>query len=183
MAENGEASQLPLPTLALHAKAVVFELQCPACFHIWCSAAPRVLYCLQSHVLHEDSLSRMGGYNLLMRVPALRPYFVKRQGPHLRAQIHFAYFYPESAYSQHAPTFHYVVQYPELSEDLLFIWQPKKHENWNDSSMHSPFRYNIERHCPSCKYVKNMWIIPLTYPTTSWLLKQTALQTYPLTNS
>ena len=63
MAENAEASQSPLPALALHAKVVVFELQCPTCFRIWRSAAPRVLYCLQSHVLHDDSLSRMRLYS------------------------------------------------------------------------------------------------------------------------
>ena len=155
MAENAEASQSPLPALALHAKVVVFELQCPTCFRIWRSAAPRVLYCLQSHVLHDDSLSRMRGYNLLMRVPALQPYFVERQGPHLLAQIHFAYCYPESAHSQHAPTLRYVIQYPrDYGEDPFSIWQPKKHENWNDSSKPSPLGYHFESHCPSCKYVK-----------------------------
>ena len=153
MEENAEASQSPLPALALHAKVVVFELQCPACFRIWRSAAPRVLYYLQSHVLRDDSLSRIGGYNLLTRVPALQPYFVERQGPDLLAQIHFAHCYPESVHSRHAPTFRYVVQYPDsYGGDPFSIWQPKKHEKWNDTLR--PLGYDFESHCPSCKYVK-----------------------------
>ena len=105
LAENSE-SQSPLPTLLLHAKVVVFELQCPACVRIWRSAAPSILRCFGS--------GNWGGgrsfgeaYNLLARVPALQPYFVERPG-RLWARIHFSCFYPRSSQSRNRQRLRYV---------------------------------------------------------------------------
>ncbi|KAF8549670.1 hypothetical protein OG21DRAFT_565478 [Imleria badia] len=46
-----ECAQSPLPAVPLHAKVVVFELQCPTCVHIWRSAAPRILRCFNRSIL------------------------------------------------------------------------------------------------------------------------------------
>ena len=93
LAEGADISQSPLPAFLLHTKVVVFELQCPAYIHIWCSAVPCILCCFYDFIFTDDSLDGREGYILLARIPALQPYFVERQGPLLRIQIHFAYFY------------------------------------------------------------------------------------------
>jgi hypothetical protein len=110
-----ECTQSPLPGLPLHAKVVVFELQCPACIHIWRSAAPRILRCFCCSISRH--YGREEGGHLLARVPALQHYFVERQGPPLRVQIHFVYFYPEGFQSRNSPMLRYVVQ-------LGSLWTP-----------------------------------------------------------
>ncbi|KAF8555664.1 hypothetical protein OG21DRAFT_1496140 [Imleria badia] len=119
-----ECAQSALPALPLHAKAVVFELQCPACIRIWRSAAPRILHHFYRdifdngypwhdfatedpgwldllrygyhHVFDPRSVDADEKHQLLARIPELQPYLsVERQGPPLRVQIHLAYFYPE----------------------------------------------------------------------------------------
>ena len=123
LAESAEVSQSPLPTLLLHAKVVVFELQCPACIRIWRAAAPRILYHFYpSSFGHRTRDSLKGGRHLLARFPALEPYLVERQGPPLRIQIHFAYFNPEGELqSQNAPIFRYLVQYPRRRSHQLSL--------------------------------------------------------------
>jgi hypothetical protein len=117
-----ECAESPLPALPLHAKVVVFELQCPACIHIWRSAAPRILYCFYGCIFVDRG--REEGDHLLARVPALQPYFVERQGP--PRQIHLAYFYPEGSQSRKSPMLRYVVQHEsdlDTQEDTLSIWE------------------------------------------------------------
>ena len=144
LAESAEVSQSPLPAWPLHAKVVVFELHCPTCIRIWRSAAPRIVSPIAFRLaFSDDPLDGKAGHHLLARVPALQPYFVERQGPPLRVQIHFAYFYPEGFQSQDSQTLRYVVQHPNLSsstslvvEGRLAIWQSGRRYNdrelsWN----------------------------------------------------
>jgi hypothetical protein len=142
----------PLPPLPLHAKVVVFELQCPACVRIWRSAALRIL------LLFDQAGDREEGHHLLARAPGLQPYFVERQGPPLLVQIHFAYFYPEGLQSRNSPILRYVLQFPSrhsntLGDSLLCIlWQPPKVGRLyfsNDLSWNPT--YGFDDHCPSCK--------------------------------
>jgi hypothetical protein len=123
-----ECAQSPLPGLLLHAKVIVFELQCPACIRILRSAAPRILRCFYDYMFDSGSLDAEEGRHLLARVPALQPYFVERQGPPLRVQIHLAYFYPDRFKSRtFSPMLmlRHVVQCPAryTSEDKLSKWQ------------------------------------------------------------
>jgi hypothetical protein len=113
-----ECARSPLPGLPLHAKVVVFELQCPACIRIWRSAAPRILPYFYSYMFNDYMGERRD--HLLAHVPALQPYFVERQGPPLRTQIHCAYFYPDDQSRNTSPMIRYVVQ----SMDILSIWKP-----------------------------------------------------------
>ena len=122
-AESTVISQSPLPALLLHAKVVVFELQCPPCIRIWRSAAPRILHHFYHYIFDRLWSDADEGYHLLAQVPALQPYFVERQGPPLRHQIHFAY---DGSQSRNSPLLHYVVQHPHSIDlrDILSIWQP-----------------------------------------------------------
>jgi hypothetical protein len=115
-----ECAQSPLPALPLHAKVVVFELQCPVCVRIWRSAVPRVLHFF-SHSIFEDYGEEEGDH-LLARFPALQPYFVERQGPPLDVEIRFAYFYPEGFKSRNGPVMRHVFQ----SGRNISIWEPIK---------------------------------------------------------
>ncbi|KAF8554401.1 hypothetical protein OG21DRAFT_1484696 [Imleria badia] len=123
-----DCGRSPLPASPLLAKVVIFELQCPAWVRIWRSAAPRILYGFDRWIFCDDSLDGEERH-LLGRFPALRPYFVERQGPPLHVQFHFAYFYPEGSQSQNNPMLRYVVQHPNpnFSElNCLSIWQPRR---------------------------------------------------------
>ncbi|KAF8434504.1 hypothetical protein L210DRAFT_3649011 [Boletus edulis BED1] len=110
LAENPEISQSPLPDSLVHAKAIAFELQCPACVRIWRSAAPCILNGCYLLTVDYCSLDAEEGHYLLANVPAFQPYFTtKCQMPPLRVQIHLAYYYPENSSST---TLRYVVQHP-----------------------------------------------------------------------
>ena len=107
-----ECAQSPLPALPLHAKVVVFELQCPACIRIWRSA----VLCIPNNV---DVFYLTGGqeYCLLGDIPALEPYFVERQ-----ERWCLSYFYPEGFQSRNSPMLRYIprhseVRWPEYSDD------------------------------------------------------------------
>ncbi|KAF8546830.1 hypothetical protein OG21DRAFT_1450846 [Imleria badia] len=131
LVESAEVSQSPLPALPLHAKVIVFELQCPACVRIWRSAAARIL--------HQDydfnltggwsQLDRKDGYDLLADDPALEPYFVRRG---LQDPIHLAYFYPDSKgfQSRNGPTLRYAVRDVDTKDEYkpetyLRSWHPE----------------------------------------------------------
>jgi hypothetical protein len=117
-------AQSPLPALPLHAKVVVFELQCPACIRIWRSAAPRILGCFDRFYSWCDRLDRAQEYNLLEHVPALQPHSVERQGPPVDVQIHLAYVYPEGFQSRNSPILRHVVQ--SITADRLLIWKQRE---------------------------------------------------------
>ena len=147
-AESAEVWQSPLPALLLHAKVVVFELQCPACVRIWRSAAPRILhhfYYYMENYRHPYDAEEAS--HLLARVPALQPYLVERQGPLLRHQIHVAYFYPEASNSRNSPMVRYVFKHPiepysPTIPDRLSIWQ-----SWKRCFDQQPsFKYGLEHH-------------------------------------
>ncbi|KAF8548327.1 hypothetical protein OG21DRAFT_1449260 [Imleria badia] len=163
-----EWAQSPLPASPLHAKVVVFELQCPACIRIWRSAASRIRHyfcyrfsdddCLDGtlldiprqayrYVFDPRSLGTEEEHYLLARVPALQPYFVDRQGSPLFAQIQLAYFYPKKFplgfRSQKGLILRYVVQ------GRLSMWQPQR--RYNDERFSLSLRYPLENHCCSCK--------------------------------
>ena len=87
--ENPTTSHSPLPALSLHAKAVVFELQCPAYVRIWRSAVSRIIYSSLRGSPRQDTLDRI---SVLAHDIALKPYFVKHQGPRLLTESHLAYF-------------------------------------------------------------------------------------------
>jgi hypothetical protein len=149
--------ELPLPALPLHAKVVVFELQCPVCVRIWRSAALRIL-CLGNQAGDEEE-----GHHLLARAPGLQPYFVERQGPPLLVQIHFAYFYSEELRSRNSPILRYVLQLPsirysitEARDSLLCIlWQPPQVGRlcFSDDFAWNP-TYGLDAHCPSCRHLE-----------------------------
>ncbi|KAI9458750.1 hypothetical protein HD554DRAFT_1702407 [Boletus coccyginus] len=140
LAESEEVSHSPLPALLLHAKVVVFELQCPACVHSWRSAAPRILHHFWNHIsIRAQPIDAEEQNHLLARVPALQAYLVERREPPLRHQIHFAYFYPEASQSRNHPMLRYVFRYPRYSlldsffrstttRDSLSIWQSWRHQ-------------------------------------------------------
>ena len=113
-------SKLPLPALLIHAKVVVFELQCPTCVRIWHSAVPRILHRFYQHwqPFDDNLLDGKEGYNLLPCIPALQPYFVKSQGALLSIEIHFAFFDPlaESSHPRNGPILCYVVEHPNPNE-------------------------------------------------------------------
>ena len=141
LAESAE-SQSPLPTLLLHAKVVVFELQCPACVRIWRSAALSILHCFDHRRLGVGWSP--GAYNLLAEVPALQPYFVERPRL-LYAQVHFPYFYPQSSQSQNSQKLRYVIlehsnQRHELSWNLRYHWDavPYNLEKYVYHTSHTP---------------------------------------------
>ena len=142
-----ECAQSPLPVSPLHAKVVVFELQCPACVRIWRSAAPRVLSYFSDRISDGTVIA---GEHLLARVPALQPYFVKRRGPRLRIQSHFAYFYPKNPPSRSGPMLVYVLQRHDTRRSdtaCLWAWKPRGLEGGHSFNL----RYGLEDHCPSCK--------------------------------
>ena len=122
---GAEWAQSPLPALPLHAKVVIFELQCPACIRIWRSAAPRILGCFKDFYRRLRALKKYE-YNLLAHVPALQPHFVERQGPPVLVQIHLAYVYQQGFQSRNSPMLRYVVQYPFGTPrgSHLSIWEP-----------------------------------------------------------
>ena len=138
-----ECAQSPLPALPLHAKVVVFELQCPACIRIWRSAAPRILYCFNDHIFRDYMNERDSEDHLLARVPALQPYFVERQGPPLRFQTHLAYFHR----SRNSPMLRHVVQHL----GGFSVWTPIG-ERTKDVLLPRSLVYNLFLHhgCP-CK--------------------------------
>jgi hypothetical protein len=174
-----KCAPLSLPAMPLHAKVVVFELQCPAYIRIWRSAAPRILHCFYHYIFDEHTRnSRGNGHHLLACVPALQPYFVERQGPPLRVQIHFAYFHPEEFQFRNGPVLHYVVQYSDLDSmntllDCLSVWQPVKH--YRDQQLQSySFKYHLWRHseCPSCRQLEKY--VDFTFHTSNDVLSAQA---------
>ena len=132
----GLDSKSPLPSSLVHAKVIVFELQCPACFRIWRSTVIRVLEF--SHRSYLPSASRqpqyyLQGHRLLGHVPELQPYIVERKGPTLSLDIHFDYFYPKGPESPStSPTLCYVIRSPSLSPNgagsYLTAW---RRGNWS----------------------------------------------------
>ena len=123
-----ECAESPLPALPLHAKIVVFELQCPPCIRIWRSAVACTLYYL-SRTPYGPAISDEQ-HNLLAGDPALQSYFVERQGPPLGIQVHFAYCYPEASQSRSNPTLRYVVRHPTSSIAQLSVWKSRgRHED------------------------------------------------------
>jgi hypothetical protein len=119
-------AQSPLPASLLHAKVVVFELQCPGCIRIWRAAAPRILRCQWFY--HEPrALDGKEAYNILAHVHALQPYLVERQGPPLLVQIHLAYFYPEGFQSRNRPILRYVVE-TRTTNRVLRILRLQEHQ-------------------------------------------------------
>ncbi|KAF8434543.1 hypothetical protein L210DRAFT_3649044 [Boletus edulis BED1] len=146
LTENAEISQSPLPDSLVHAKAIAFELQCPACVRIWRSAAPCILNGCYLLTVARCSLDAEEGHYLLANVPALQPYFAtKCQGLPLRVQIHLAYHYPENSGS---PTLRYAVQHP-LSSRILrealdsdtasreVELHPEERDNYTDFTSHT----------------------------------------------
>jgi hypothetical protein len=145
-----ECAQSPLPALLLHAKVVVFELQCPACIRIWRSAMPRILHYFRRYGSNPLSLVAEEGHHLLAHVPALQPYFVERQGSPLRHQICFAYFYSEIFQSRHSPTLRYVVQNTHPKTLELTIWQPGRHYSDHELSFNLTYGSGVSfsHECP-----------------------------------
>ena len=89
----GLHSKSPLPSLLVQAKVIVFELQCLACFHIWCSTIIQIL-----EPVHPSSMFNFHAEqkpNLLMHVPELQYYFIECKEPNLSLDIHLHYYYPE----------------------------------------------------------------------------------------
>ncbi|KAN0084568.1 hypothetical protein V8E55_008072 [Tylopilus felleus] len=76
--ESTEISQSPLPASPLHAKVVVFELQCPTCFRIWRSAVPDISYVLNYRDRYHISNSSDG---LFANVPGLQRYHQRTSDP------------------------------------------------------------------------------------------------------
>ena len=143
-----QLAEPPLPALPLHAKVVVFELQCPACVRIWRSAALRTLG------LFDQAGDEEEGYHLLARVPALQPYFVERQGPPLHIRIHFAYFYPEGFRSRNSPILRYVLSRNSTTPGdglLRVLWQPAKGSLYFSDIFELDPTHGLDDHCPSCK--------------------------------
>ena len=120
-----EFTKSPLPTFPLHAKVVVFELQCPPCIRFWRSAVPCALHYF-SDVHYGPPISEQQ-HNQLADDPALRSYFVECQGPPLRTKVHFAYC-PEASRSRNSPTLCYVVRRPALPTGnflLSSVWKSR----------------------------------------------------------
>ena len=142
-AASEEAVLLPLPASPLHAKAIVFELRCPACIRIWRSAASRILYCFDSLVGGLVG-GVMGEHHLLAHLPAFQPYMLERKESRLHFQIHCAYFYTAPSQSLHSPTVCYVVQHPDSlsEEDHLSIWLSERLEDRIDVMGLPSLEYN-----------------------------------------
>ena len=143
-----EVSQSPLPISPLQAKVVVFELQCPACFGIWRSAATRILHYFGDSFVKNGSLGMGKGENLLAHVPGLKQYFIERKGPHLSVEIHFVYFYPCGSQS---PLICHAIRHPspntgEESLDWFSIWQlkPYRYEEICDALF--DLQYKADQH-------------------------------------
>ena len=138
-------AESPLPALPIHAKVVVFELQCPGCVRIWRSAVACILRCfmpLGGNKIRENKL--------LAHMPTLQPYFVQRQGPPLHVQIHFAYYFHSKSESH--PVLRYAVLVDRSirgSSDMdyhLAMWQPRRYKGpyyaWDPHYMYeSDMRY------------------------------------------
>ena len=146
----------PLPALPLHAKVVIFELQCPACIRIWRSAAPHILRCFKDFNFWCKRLDVKKGHHLLEDVPALRPYFVESQGPPPRVQIHLAYVYPEGIQSRNGPLLRYVVHHPKSNDaEALLMWNPiEELDKDRLLSRNLIGQFSCYHGCPSCKDLK-----------------------------
>ena len=143
--ESAEISQSLLPASPLHAKVVVFELQCPTCIRIWRSTVPDI-----SHVLNDSNrISRRSDSDgLFANVPALRPYLLEHQGTPVPFQIDLCYVYPRGTSSGRPPT------RAELRDGLELCYA-----HWFQGGRRSgphfrtplTFRYDFKDHCPSCR--------------------------------
>ena len=144
----------PLPASPLHAKVVIFELQCPAWIRTWRSAAPRILLGFNRWIFDDYSLDTEEECHLLAHFPALQPYLAEHQGPPLHVQIHFAYFYPEGSRSRNSPTLRYVVQHPQrtaLELNRLSMWQPgRRYDTW-ELSRNLRYRLSLPGQCSLCR--------------------------------
>lgn len=141
-------SQSLLPPSLLHAKVVVFELQCPACIRIWRSAAPRILHRFQlsswSNLAEKDRA-------LLPHIPQLQPYFVQHQAVPISVQIQLVYIHPGNLPSR-SPALHYVVQCPipgrtRAPRDRFARWWPMR--CYENQDLLSHLRYMRVIHSPS----------------------------------
>ena len=121
-----KVSRSSLPALPLHAKVVVFELQCPPCLWIWRSASLRILQDNRDNgylrSFSFDKLDDGKGYTLLENVPELQPYPIQRQGPPLHWEIRLAFFSPQS---RNHPTLRYVARSPS---DSFLLWPSRSLE-------------------------------------------------------
>ena len=130
LAESVEVSQPSLPTSPLHAKAVVFELQCPPHIRIWRSSGPRILFYFSPRIF--QSLLLTAGYGSYPSEsfpgPALLPYFVEPPESFIHAQI-FTRFYLESPNS---PIMRYSFGQPHSKYPL--IWCSGRHYSDHDLS-------------------------------------------------
>ena len=164
LAEGADVSQFPLPALPLQAKALVFELQCPACLRIWRSAAPRILFYFYRFLPKDAFLDPEEAENLLAFDPELQPYFVECPGPPLYCQVHCVYLHPEGSQSRLNNPLRYAILHPTNSfipGQSLSRWSPMKFimEFHDDKKSSYRLEYQLERHgeCLSCvdlaKYV------------------------------
>ncbi|KAF8548129.1 hypothetical protein OG21DRAFT_1599535 [Imleria badia] len=175
-AEGEEVSQSPLPASPLQAKAVVFELQCPASLRIWRSAAPRFLFYFYKFLPEDNFLDPEEVDNLLVLDPELQRYFIECQGPRLFIQIHCVYCHPDSSENSQSPlnnpTLHYAIQHPSRYEPTalgLSRWMSiQYHEvpwlefpeslfisntEYRDNITSFHLQYQLKRHseCISCR--------------------------------
>ena len=119
--EGGGVSQSPLPLSLMHAKVVVFELQCPACLRIWRSAIARILIAFSPH---ENHLDEEREHNLLAHAPGLHRYFNEHKGPNVSVKIQFAYFFhPKHPQSHSRPTLYYVVRQHSFRYWPILRWR------------------------------------------------------------
>ena len=138
--ESTEISQSPLPTSPLHAKVVVFELQCPTCVRIWRSAVPDIQGVVNYRVHISDSSD-----GLFADVPALQPYLLRHQGTPSYFQIDLGYVYPDRMSSGRHPTSAELQNGPELR--YVRRGQRSGSDLWKSLTS----GYDFKDHCPSCR--------------------------------
>jgi len=105
LVDGAVAFQSPLPDTPLHAKVVVFELECPPCLCIWRSVTAKHFGRNYDWYGHGGSRKRP-----VTGVPELRPYFVRYQGRPSPAEFHLAYCYLKTPSSQDSPRLRYITR-------------------------------------------------------------------------
>ena len=149
LAEGAEVNQSPLPVLPLQAKALVFELQCPACLRIWRSAGPRVLFYFYRFLPKDALLDPEEAENLLALDPELQPYFVECPGPPLYFEVHCVY--RETSESRLNNPLGYAILYPTNSGQGLSRWLPMNFHDDKKSSYRLEYQLDSHDECLSCK--------------------------------
>ena len=135
-------SRSPLPASPLHAKVVVFELQCPTCIRIWRSTVPNISDVLKYSIDISDSSD-----GPFADVPALQHYY---QGTPKPFQINLGYDYSAVISSDEHPT---TAELRNRAE-LCYVYRERRTRISKDFWESLTFKHDFKDHCFSCRTIE-----------------------------